>query len=106
MEDPQDEIEAIAEPIEEATIRLIRPDLLPSYSEEKKRHKEAKRTIDRAAQLARGRLRRLFGPVRERIAGEIEERHDQQQRKEDERHRQFLDGIRALIRAGGHSQAS
>ena len=61
----------IGEIVDEAVLHLM-GEHLAAYHREKERHREALKNIERIHKLARSRLKRLYGPVKERIEADIE----------------------------------
>jgi hypothetical protein len=94
VEEPQ----PIAEPIEQALVKILRPDLLDGYLAEKERHREEMKAIETARKRARAWLKRLFGPVRARKEEELEAEHLERVQGEDDRHARFMEELRETIR--------
>jgi hypothetical protein len=88
----------VGEPVEEALLRILRPDLLTQYQREKERHREEKRAIDTARKRARHMIRRLFGPLRERKEAELEAEYLERVQGEDDRHAKWMAELRETIR--------
>jgi hypothetical protein len=97
---PEDELHPIGESVDEALLRILRPDLLDQYREEKERHREELRAIERARRRALQMIRRLFGGLRERKQTELEQEYAERVQGEDDRHARFLAELRETIR--GH----
>ncbi len=95
---PEDELHPVGESVEEALLRLLRPDLLDQYRKEKVRHREELRAIDQARKRARQMIRRLFGGLRERKEMELEQEHLERVQGEDDRHARFMEELRETIR--------
>jgi hypothetical protein len=95
---PEDEPVHIGQPVEEALLHIMRPDLLTEYQNEKQRHREELTAIETARKRARQWLRRLFGPLRERKEQELEDEYVERVQGEDDRHARFMDELRETIR--------
>jgi hypothetical protein len=74
------------------------PEHLAAYHREKERYKEALKNIERIHKLARSRLKRLYGPVKERIEADIERQYEERAREEEERHRTSIAALGKDIR--------
>ena len=88
----------IAQPIEEALLRLMRPDLLQIYQQEKDRHREELQAIETARKRAQNMIRRLFGKLREQKEAELEQEYLERIQGESDRHDQFMRELRETIR--------
>ena len=91
---PDDELRPIGESVEEALLRILRPDLLDQYRKEKERHREELRAIEQARKRARQMIRRLFGGLRERKETELEQEYLERVQGEDDRHARFMEELR------------
>ena len=76
------------------------PEHLAAYHREKMRHKEAMKNIDRIHKLARSRLKRLYGPVKERIEADIERQYAERTQEEEDRHKKNVAAMGKNIRGG------
>jgi hypothetical protein len=95
VDDPQ----PIAEPIEEALLRILRPDLLTSYRQERDRHNQEKQAIEDAMRRARNLLWQCFQePIREQKEEELQAEYLERVPSEDDRHDRALTEIREVIR--------
>jgi hypothetical protein len=74
------------------------PEHLAAYHREKERHKEALKNIERIHKLARSRLKRLYGSVKERIEADIERQYEERAREEEERYRTSIAALGKDIR--------
>src|ERR1051326_952543 len=88
----------ISEPIEEALVKILRPDLLASYQREKTRHREEMRAIEQARKRARHILRRFFGKLRVQKELELEDEYVEHVQEEDDRFARFMTELRETIR--------
>jgi hypothetical protein len=88
----------IGEPVEEALLRILRPDLLEQYQREKERHRDEQKAIETAKKRARQMIRRLFGPLRERKEEELEAEYLERVQGEDDRHARWMAELRETIR--------
>lgn len=89
----------ISQPVEEALLRILRPDLLAQYNGEKERHREELRQIEQACQRARAWIWQTFrGPLREQKREELEQEYVERVQGEEDRHANWLAELRATIR--------
>ncbi|MCI0461140.1 MAG: hypothetical protein L0Z62_29690, partial [Gemmataceae bacterium] len=95
---PENDPARLSQPIEEALVRIIRPDLLEQYQREKERHREELRAIELARKKARQMIRRFFGNLRERKADELEQEYTGRVQAEADRHAKWLAELRETIR--------
>src|SRR4051794_34972559 len=93
-----DRIEPVSEAIDQALLKILRPDLLEQYQKEKLRHREELRAIDVAMKRARQLLKRLFGPVRERKEAELEAEYLERTQGEVDRHTAWLAELKETVR--------
>jgi hypothetical protein len=93
-----DEPVPISEVLPEAILRIMRPDLLEAYQEEKERHREELKDIERAMKRARQMLKRLFGKLRVQREGELEAEYLERTQEESDRHDRFLLELKETIR--------
>ncbi len=97
--EPDDLPEPIGEPIDEAMLLLMRPDLLEQYRSEKLRHRQAKREIERARQRTHNWIWKCFcSPLKEQKYAEVEAENLERLRQEDGRYARFLEELRDEIR--------
>jgi len=89
----------IGEPIEQALLRLLRPDLLQLFRDERERHKQEKQQIETARKRAQALLWRCFrSPLREKKEAELERKYVERVQGEVDRHNRFLQELRETIR--------
>jgi hypothetical protein len=106
---PENDPVRLSQSIEDALVRIIRPDLLEQYQQEKERHREELRAIELARKRAWQMIRRFFGNLRERKADELEQEYTERVQAEADRHAKWLAELRETIRdhwgaeAGGES---
>ncbi len=84
--------------IEEALVRIVRPELLEQYRREKERHREELRAIEQARKRARQLIRRFFGSLREQKTAELEQEYTERLKTEVDRHAKWLAELRETIR--------
>ncbi|MHB1422852.1 MAG: hypothetical protein ACYC3I_06600 [Gemmataceae bacterium] len=95
---PDNDPVLLSQSIEEALVRIVRPDLLEQYRREKERHREELRAIESARKRARQMIRRFFGSLREQKAAELEQEYTERVQAEADRHAKWLAGLRETIR--------
>lgn len=88
----------LSQSIEEALLRIVRPDLLEQYRRENERHREELRAIESARKRARQMIRRLFGSLREQKTVELEQEYTERVQTEADRHAKWLAELRETIR--------
>ena len=88
----------IGESVVEALLRIMRPDLLEQYRQEKERHREELRAIEQALERAQQMIRRLFGGLRERKEAELKQEHTERVQGEADRHAKWMAELREAIR--------
>lgn len=88
----------LSQSIEEALVRILRPDLLEQYRQEKKRHRQELQAIELARRKARQMIRRFFGSLREQKADELEQEYTERVQAEVDRHAKWLTELRETIR--------
>src|SRR3954447_19493166 len=89
------------EPIEEDLVKILPPDLLPSFLEEKARHREELKSIERTVKMARARVKKWFyGPVLEKKQEEVEVEYQQRRQAEMDQHTAWLAELKETIQ--GH----
>src|ERR1051325_160731 len=94
----EDDTPPVSEAIEEALVKIIRPDLLDLYIKEKARHREELKAIEAARKRARQMIKRLFGKLRQQKEQELELEYLERVQGEADRHSRFLDELRETIR--------
>lgn len=94
-----DEPQPIGEAIEPAILKMQRPDLLDSYLKEKERHREELKAIEEARKKTRAWIWQCFRrPLREQKCAELEAKHLERVRGEEDRHARFMNELRKSIR--------
>jgi hypothetical protein len=88
----------LSEPLQEAMLRIMRPDLLEAYQTEQIRHREELQAIETAMKRARQSIKRLFGKVRMKSETELEAEHLERTQGEIDRHADILHELRESIR--------
>jgi hypothetical protein len=88
----------LSQSIEEALVRIVRPDLLEQYRREKERHREELRAIELALKRAKRMLRHFFGSLREQKADQLEQEYTERVQAEVDRHAKWLAELRETIR--------
>lgn len=88
----------LCQSIEEALLRIVRPDLLEQYRRENERHREELRAIESARKRARQMIRRFFGSLREQKADELEQEYTERVQAEVDRHAKWLTALGETIR--------
>ena len=77
-------------------------DHLAAYEREKARHKDALKSIERLHKLGLSRLKRLYGPVKERIEADVERQHAERLQEEEERHRRNVAALGMVLQPIPH----
>jgi hypothetical protein len=94
-----DEPEPIGQSVEEAFVKLIRPELLDAYRNEKDRHRKALKAIEDTRKRTRAWIWRCFrSPIREKKYEALETEHAERLRAEEERHANFIADLKEKIR--------
>jgi hypothetical protein len=95
---PDNDSVLLCQSIEEALVRIVRPELLEQYRQEKERHREELGAIERARTRARQMIRRFFGSLREQKTAELEREYTERVQAEVDRHAKWLAELRETIR--------
>ncbi len=88
----------IGQAVEEALLRIMRPDLLEQYQREKERHREELKAVETARKRARQLIRRLFGKLREQRQEDLEAEYLERVQGEADRHAAWMAELRETIR--------